>query len=682
MKHTPFLCALLAGLMLGLGPCTNANQAQAAATGTWKNYMAYHDVTEVEKAGNMVYVLASANLYVYNTADNSLQTFDKVNGLSDCGIKHISYNNTAKKLLVLYENYNMDLITPKGIVTNLSDYATKNMTADKKVNDILQAGRYAYLSTTFGIVKVDMQQATISDTYMLGRNVLWTSSSGNYLYAHCYPDGDYRAALSTNLLDKANWSRCGNFSWKPTVDKSALLQQAATWNPGGPKYNYFGFMKFYQGSLYTCGGSYGLEEMGRPGTVQVLKEGQWQIYQDDIATITGHKYEDMDCLDIDPTKAGHVAVGGKTGLYEFQDGRLLKAWNNDNTNGQLQTANTLTNNNKNYVIVNTLKYDATGQLWVFNSRSPGSSLAVLDKAGVWQSKHNEALTYKRHSLDNMVGMTTDSRGWLWMGNNFWDAPSLYAYQPSTGTLNSYTSFVNEDGTTVTLGIGGGVTCVAEDLAQDLWIGTSAGPLLLPKEQMKATTPIFTQVKVPRNDGTNLADYLLDGIHITTIAVDGAGRKWMGTATNGVYLISQDNLSQVHHFTAENSPLLSNSIESIAIDSKSGEVFFGTDKGLCSYVSDATAPVSEMSKDVTYAYPNPVEPGYTGPITIVGLSYNADIKITTSNGVLVAQGRSNGGSFTWDGNDLRGHRVASGIYMVNTATQDGNQGTVCKIAIIN
>ena len=94
------------------------------------------------------------------------------------------------------------------------------------------------------------------------------------------------------------------------------------------------------------------------------------------------------------------------------------------------------------------------------------------------------------------------------------------------------------------------------------------------------------------------------------------------------------------------------------------------------------PNEEMTKDNVYAYPNPVKPGYTGPITITGLSYNADVKITTSNGVLVAQGTSNGGSFVWDGNDTKGRRVASGIYMVMAAKEDGSKGTVCKIAIIN
>lgn len=192
---------------------------------------------------------------------------------------------------------------------------------------------------------------------------------------------------------------------------------------------------------------------------------------------------------------------------------------------------------------------------------------------------------------------------------------------------------------------------------------------------------FNQVKVQRNDGTNYADYLLSGIDINCIAVDGAGRKWLGTNGNGVYLISEDNDTQVHHFLSNNSPLLSDNIESIAINGTTGEVFFGTDKGLCSYMSDATTPSEEMTTDNVWAYPNPVRPDYTGLITITNLSYNADIKIVSSNGVLVNQGRSNGGTYTWDGKDKKGKRVASGVYMVEIATSDGSKGTVCKIAIV-
>jgi hypothetical protein len=224
--------------------------------------------------------------------------------------------------------------------------------------------------------------------------------------------------------------------------------------------------------------------------------------------------------------------------------------------------------------------------------------------------------------------------------------------------------------------------VVEDLNKNIWIGTDMGPFMLERNEINQNGSTFTQVKVPRNDGTNYADYLLAGIDISSIAIDGAGRKWFATNGNGVYLISADNLTQLQHFTVDNSPLLSNTVLSVAMNQTSGEVFFGTENGLCSYISDATETNSEMSSDNVWAYPNPVDPGYTGLITITGLTLDADVKIVSSNGALVAQGRSNGGTFTWDGYDQKGRRVASGIYMVVTATKSGEKGTVCKIAIVN
>ena len=274
----------------------------------------------------------------------------------------------------------------------------------------------------------------------------------------------------------------------------------------------------------------------------------------------------------------------------------------------------------------------------------------------------------------------DSKGKMWFVNNNWVTPALYQYDMENDNIIAYETFVNQDG--ASFSVNDGVRCVVEDLENNMWIGTSAGLLILERNEINNNGSTFTQVKVPRNDGTSYADYLLAGIDVLCIAIDGGNRKWIGTKSNGVYLISSDNISQIHHFTIDNSKLLSNSVMSIAINPTSGEVFFGTENGLCSYISDATETNTEMNSDNVWAYPNPVEPGYTGLITITGLSFNADIKILSSNGIVVNEGRSNGGTYVWDGCDKKGRRVASGVYMVTTATNKGEKGTVCKIAIIN
>lgn len=651
-----------------------------AAIGDWKAYMAYHDVQEIEQAGNLVFVQASNGLYVYNKNDQSIQTFSKIDYLSDCNISHIAYNKSTKRLVIIYSNGNIDLMNINNYeVTNLSDYYNTFISENKTVNNIYTYGNYAYLSTGFGIVKLNVSKAEISDTYNLGFKVDWCEINGNKIYAYSQTNGKYTALLSDNLSDKNKWNKEGGYSAKVEEDKSELKQLVSTLNPGGPKYNYFGCMRFTNNQLYTCGGGFSYIEFSRPGCAQVLKNDTWQIYEDNLSTKTGYSYIDTDNLDIDPLDPNHVFVSGRTGIYEFQDGIFLKNYTNDNTNNVLQTASTVGNNNKDYVIVTALKYDKDGNLWGFNSISPSTSLFAYTKDKEWVSHHKSEFMYSENkSLENVNNIIEDSRRLLWFGNNHWDFPYLYCYQPSTDAAKCYKKFTNQDGTEIAVGY---VRAIAEDNKNNIWVGTSAGPLMLEASQITQDSPVFTQVKVPRNDGTNYADYLLSGVDITCIAIDKANRKWFGTSGNGVYLISDDNIQQLQHFTRSNSPLLSDDIESIAINTESGEVYFGTNLGLCSYQSDVNSINEEMNKDNVWAYPNPVKPDYTGVITIIGLSNKADIKIVTSNGVLVNKGTSNGGIYQWDGRDLKGKMVTSGIYMVETATSDGSKGTVCKIAII-
>lgn len=655
-----------------------------AAIGDWKAYMAYHDVQEIELAGNLVFVQASNNLYVYNQNDQSIQTFSKIDYLSDCDIEHIAYCQAAHRLLILYSNSNIDLMNTSNYeVTNLADYYNASTTGDKTIYDIYVNGKYAYMSNGFGIVKVNVADGEISDTYNLGFKVNWCEIKDNCIYAYSQTDGQYRASLSVNLLDKNNWSKVGGYAAKQQADKSELKQMVSTLNPGGPKYNYFGFMKFANNQLYTCDGGFAVG-ISRKGCIQMLKNEEWNIYPDDnISSKTNVTYENLECLDYDPTDTSHIFVGGRNGLYEYKNGNFENYYNYENS--PIERYN---NRSKEYELITGVKFDKEGNLWMLNSQAPTQSLIEFTKDKQWISHQLPDLMklddagFTNKSLGLLGNMLIDSRGLLWFVNNHWIVPSLYCYQFSEDNseerLNAFTSFVNEDGTEVSVGA---VRCAAEDKDGNIWIGTSAGPLLLDPNQITASAPTFTQVKVPRNDGTNYADYLLSGIDVSCIAVDGANRKWFGTKKNGIYLISEDNLSEIHHFTTLNSPLLSNGIESIAINEKTGEVFIGTDKGLCSYMSDSSTPNESMTSDNVWAYPNPVKPDYTGLITIVGLSQNADVKILTSNGRIVNEGKSNGGTYTWNGCDANGKKVASGIYMVATATNDVEKGTVCKIAII-
>lgn len=215
----------------------------------------------------------------------------------------------------------------------------------------------------------------------------------------------------------------------------------------------------------------------------------------------------------------------------------------------------------------------------------------------------------------------------------------------------------------------------------MWVGTDIGPFLF-NNLSKVYDANYTcsRVKIPRADSTNLADYLLVGEKIKAIAIDGANRKWLGTESSGVYLMSENGQQTIQHFTTSNSPLLSNDILSIAINPSTGEVFFGTGQGLISYQSDASEANSTFGN--VYAYPNPVRQGFTGVITITGLVENTQVKITDINGNLICETVSNGSLATWDGKDVHGRKVNTGIYLAICANEDGTLSTITKILVIN
>ena len=241
------------------------------------------------------------------------------------------------------------------------------------------------------------------------------------------------------------------------------------------------------------------------------------------------------------------------------------------------------------------------------------------------------------------------------------------------------NIVNQDGTPY---LPTHFYCLCEDLDGSVWVGTSSG-LFVIDDVSKVFSPTFqfTQIKVNRNDGSGLADYLLNDVSIACITIDAADRKWIGTQSNGAYLISADGQEMLHHFTTENSPLLSENVQSIAVHPETGEVVFGTDKGICSFISDATTPEQELSKSNVTIFPNPVTPDYNGPVTIRGLVSDTEVKIISTGGQLVWNGTSVGGTCTWNGLANNGRPVASGIYHVVANTPDGGKAIVTRIVIV-
>jgi hypothetical protein len=223
-----------------------------------------------------------------------------------------------------------------------------------------------------------------------------------------------------------------------------------------------------------------------------------------------------------------------------------------------------------------------------------------------------------------------------------------------------------------------VLCIAKDRNGFIWVGTGSGIGIIQCAQEIFTNPACEAV-LPVVQQGNFNGYLFHDEQVQSIAVDGADRKWIGTR-NGTWLVSEDGEKTIYHFTEDNSPLLSNDVKKIAINGTTGEVFFSTAKGICSFRSTATE--GSNANTGVLVFPNPVPPGYNGQIAVRGLVNNAIVKITEMDGRLVYQSRAFGGQLIWNGKDYKGRKASSGVYLVLVTDDNRKENLVTKIVFIN
>ena len=312
-----------------------------------------------------------------------------------------------------------------------------------------------------------------------------------------------------------------------------------------------------------------------------------------------------------------------------------------------------------------------------DSDTPGSSMGFMFNPikanGEWVKFQSSelAISYKT----DKITITSDNRKWINCDQG------IFIFNEK-GTIDDksddesklYTTFTDANGSIDV----SGYYCVVEDKTGQVWIGTSRGPIIC-RNPRNSIDKISCERIVRTNNENGEPFYLLDGEKINAIAVDGGNRKWIGTQSSGVFLVSEDGMETIYNFTTANSPLPSNQVNTLAINQQTGEVFIGTEKGLVSYMGDATEG-SEDYSDI-YAYPNPVRPEQNDRVTIVGLMNDSNVKITDLKGNIIYQGKSAGGTFTWDCRRKGGGRVATGIYLVLSATPEAKESVVTKIMVV-
>jgi len=612
----------------------------------------YLNVQDIATDGSYIYAATVNGIYKANASEPNLQNYN--NWVRQTNIPH------SDKKFSAIELFNGRIIT--------------NYTPDEWYNDemyqlngnswtpFLPEIRYAYdISTTGNYIVIT------------SRNVVWVYNEKLEKVKEVlkYVFSGYE---ETSILPLCANLDAQNVLW--IADQNLGLIKVGTQSerivPEGPSDNKIFSLFMNDKDLWITSG--GRDEswnnLSFDPKFQLNREGEWSVF-DRKAFQTPNDFRDMVCATADPKDPDHIFAGSwGGGVLEFVAGKFKKRYDNFNSTLQTQLPNTP---NEPYVRIGGMAFDSKGALWVTNS-GVASVLSSFQTDGTWKSYELSGIANR--SIGKVVITAKDDK-WILVPRGY----GLYALN-STNSVSKMQKvvalFKNLEGEYKTEM--NDLYSMVLDQNGELWVGTSAGVAVFSNpekiwkdEVMYATRP-----------GLNLKDGkfhpLLETEAITAIAIDGANRKWFGTKTSGVFLISADGETEIEHFTSENSPLLNNQITDIAINQVSGEVFIGTVSGLISYMGEATAGNDEFS-DV-YVYPNPVRETYEGPIVVKGLVDETDVKITDISGNLVYKTTSLGGQAIWDGKNLNGNRCKTGIYLVFLTDALGEKTEITKLMFIH
>jgi len=470
-------------------------------------------------------------------------------------------------------------------------------------------------------------------------------------------------AIRDNQEDRVIWIA----DQKLGLVKSFAIFDNQPFTPEGPASKNVFRLQVAEDQLWVATGGY---DFGYAPLYQIdglfNRDGAiWNSYQYPTAT---DWVRDIVGVTIDPANSKHLfASTWGSGIVEVDNGVIVQKY--DTTNSELYPIA----ENSAEVRVSAVAFDKDAKLWAV-STSATRPVAMRKPDGTWKSYGFNSAINDQSTSDMLI----DSSGQKWFIVQ--DRGLVVFKTDEEDELESF-KLINDQ-------IGSGalnstrVFSMAQDLDGLIWVGTSKGvnviysPDAILDENNQSN---WDAQKITVSQG-GFNQYLLNSEEVTAIVVDGANRKWFGTKSAGLFLVSPDGTEQIANYDFENSPLLSNTIISMAMNYKTGELFIGTDQGICSFRTDAS--MSDRGFDKMYAFPNPVRPDYTGLITVTGLVNNADVKITDVEGNVVFAGVSNGGTITWNGRLYSGERAATGVYMIFAANEDGSETKVTKLLFVN
>ncbi len=464
--------------------------------------------------------------------------------------------------------------------------------------------------------------------------------------------------------------------------------------PNGPLMNEVFRLNADSDAVWACFGDYTFSfdpSPQRARGLSYLRDNNWESIPFD--SVFGAR--NLSKISVNPFNPNQAFVSSfQNGILEINNFEPTILYNQENSG--LESLIIPSNPSAVSIRVSASTFDDDGVLWSLTARAPNPLKSYDPNSGSWQGYDFSSII--EDTLNDEFGffdIEIDNNGTKWIGGYSY---GLYAY--NEGLSNPLKNLVSEEQNLPSPR----VTALEIDNRNQLWIGTVLGLRVLYNTSgfFEDPNPTLSSIII-LEDG--IAQELLESQTITDIEADGSNNKWVGTVDSGLFYFSPDGQNTIYHFTKDNSPLPSNRILDVALDSNNGEVYIATTKGLLSFKAGGSKP--EETLEDAFVYPNPVRPEYNvlgfndlndinKGIKISGLTENVNIKITDIEGNLVAEAQSNinlrssnanynfaidGGTAVWNGKNLGNSIVRTGVYLVMISDLDSFETKVLKVLIV-
>lgn len=761
---------------------------------SWQDHLSLNNCNTIARFKDKIYASNYNGIVKIDEEDLSSEKLNKINGLHDVGIRLLRTNPNNNKLLVVYDNCNIDIINSDDEVKNYSEIKSKVISGKKIINEVTFRGQFAYLASGIGIIVFDTEKLEVKETFIIGPNgtnleVYQVALNDSLIFA-ATPNGLYRANYKTKILNNyANWVLVPSSNiptgpvggvlnvndkivaayspWKTnasiTLKDTLYVLANNAWSKlfSNPSALTVKKLCWVNGSIFSYIDQFGLavfdiNQLSGPkayvtqivGTTQYVpndncfhfRNGNYNYW---IADLANGAIRALSSFTFDPQDIVK-SYGTNTNLVsniDIFDGKIAVSPSSpDQAGGSIVTAegiNIYKDNDWKYIVSQNPNAHNPGAIVDINSvyfdrKDKTKFYAGSWFAGLMEFKDNQLVAVYDHTNTPVIpevyskaarvsGMCMDKEGNLWFASS--DSKNFINVKKTNGTFQTFyfdagrftrKLFVDKNnyiwalherqgGITVfnhnnfstpvqnvnykilTKDVGTGnlesnsVYSIAEDKDGKIWIGTGAGIRVIynPTSIFSGGNYDAQPIKIVQDGNVEL---LLEKDVVTCIVVDGANNKWVGTQDGGLYCFSPDGLTQLYHFTKDNSPLYSNTIIDINYEQITGDVYIGTLLGVQSFRSIVIE--GDEKYENVFAYPNPVRPNYTGTVLVRGLVDNSIVKIVDQAGNLVWETKSQGGQIEWPLKNLSGGRVASGAYVVYAATATADQKAVSKILVIN